>query len=94
MVGVCPRRFQDIFQPLMAISHQRFLECSEVGNEPWRLFSHFGYSVFSRASAFNQDISAWYVSNAIGMSGMFEGLDEATAFNQDILHGTFLASPT
>ena len=28
MVGVCPRRFQDIFQPLMAISHQRFLECS------------------------------------------------------------------
>ena len=37
--------------------------------------------MFSGATAFNQDISSWNVSDVTDMVGMFEG---ATAFNQDI----------
>ena len=38
-------------------------------------------ALFQDATAFNQDISSWDVSNVTGMNAMFQ---DATAFNQDI----------
>ena len=55
MVGVCPRRFQDIFQPLMAISHQRFLECSVDIDATTLLFAEANResSLFTAYQSFN-----------------------------------------